>query len=194
MPLTHIPTQNFKTTTWSGGTTTELFIYPATANYQQRDFDFRISTAKVEVEQSDFTALPGYSRKLMVLEGAVTLSHQGHHSKKLYKFEVDEFEGDWKTTSKGRCVDFNLMTKTGINGSISGQALNEGNTLEKELDNKDQWFFLYLFTGKLELSFNANTVVVHKGDCVMIENESDVRLVVSAQSNCELVFAEVEFS
>ncbi len=194
MPLTHISAQDFKTTTWSGGTTTELFIYPATANYQKRDFDFRISTAKVEVEQSDFTSLPGYSRKLMVLEGAVTLNHEGHHSKKLYKFEVDEFEGDWKTTSKGRCVDFNLMTKAGINGSISGQVLIEGNTLKKELDIKDQWFFLYLLTGKLELSLNANTVIVNKGDCVMIENESNVRLVLSVQSNCELVIAEIEIS
>ncbi len=194
MPFTHIPAQDFNTTTWSGGTTTELFIYPGTANYQNRDFDFRISTASVEVEQSDFTALPGYSRKLMVLEGVVTLNHEGHHSKKLYKFDVDEFEGAWKTTSKGRCIDFNLMTKTGISGSISGQALNEGNTLEKELDNKDQWFFLYLLTGKLQLSLNANTEIVNKGDCVMIENESDVRLVLSAQSNCELVFAEGEIS
>ncbi len=43
-----------KISTWSGGTTTELFIYPEVAEYSERNFDFRISTATVEVEESNF--------------------------------------------------------------------------------------------------------------------------------------------
>jgi len=90
---------------WSGGTTTELFIYPPAANYAQRNFDFRLSTATVEMEKSEFTRLPGYARKLMVLAGETTLHHQHQHTKTLQKFAVDAFEGNWKTTAAGTCTD-----------------------------------------------------------------------------------------
>ena len=65
---------DFKTTEWSGGSTTELFIYPPTSNYESRNFDFRISSATVEIEQSNFTKLPEISRQLMVLKGIGKLS------------------------------------------------------------------------------------------------------------------------
>lgn len=191
MPITHIPAQNFKTTTWSGGTTTELFIYPATANYQQRDFDFRISTAKVEVQQSDFTSLPGYSRKLMVLDGTVVLSHENRHSKKLGKFEVDEFEGDWKTASAGKCTDFNLMTKAGITGSVSGETLKEGSVLNLEIGQQAKWYFLYLFSGSVEISFNGKTALVSKGGFVVFENPDNETLQITAKENSDLVFTEI---
>ena len=69
MEYSIITTDNFKTSGWSGGTTTELFIFPPTADYQQRNFQFRLSTATVEADRSDFTLLNGISRKLMVLSG-----------------------------------------------------------------------------------------------------------------------------
>jgi environmental stress-induced protein Ves len=40
------------TAKWSGGETTELFISPEGSSYKKRDFDFRLSTATVEVNQS----------------------------------------------------------------------------------------------------------------------------------------------
>jgi len=95
---------------WSGGTTTELFIFPLTSDYHKRNFQFRLSTATVEKDKSDFTRLIGISRKLMVLDGKITLNHKDHYSRQINKFDVDEFEGDWKTSSIGKCTDFNLMT------------------------------------------------------------------------------------
>lgn len=62
-----------QTSQWSGGSTTELFIYPPTAHYADRNFDFRISSASVTDEQSVFTALPSVSRTLMLLEGQMKL-------------------------------------------------------------------------------------------------------------------------
>ena len=76
----HTP-KDFKNTNWSGGTTTQLYIYPPTADYAKRNFKFRLSTAKVEAEKSDFTSLPGISRQLMILDGDLTITHQKHYSK-----------------------------------------------------------------------------------------------------------------
>ncbi|MDF1551007.1 MAG: HutD family protein, partial [Bacteroidales bacterium] len=104
MEFTIYKPEDFKTSTWSGGTTTQLFIYPSSADYLKRNFDFRISTAKVTVAKSDFTSLPEISRKIMILEGEITIQHQNRYSKQLKKFDIDEFEGDWKTSAIGTCT------------------------------------------------------------------------------------------
>ena len=54
---------------WSGGTTTQLAIFPFDAKYEDRNFIFRISTAKVHHEHTVFSSLKGFSRSLMILEG-----------------------------------------------------------------------------------------------------------------------------
>lgn len=103
---------------WSGGTTTQLAIWPPDADYKQRNFKWRLSSARVDLEESTFTSLPGIHRLIMILEGQVRLVHEGHREITLNAFEQDSFEGDWKTTSFGKCVDFNLMTTEGCQGCI----------------------------------------------------------------------------
>jgi len=51
-----------KTSKWSGGTTTQLAIYPEDADYGKRNFTWRLSTATVEAAESVFTSLPGIDR------------------------------------------------------------------------------------------------------------------------------------
>ena len=53
---------DFVTSTWSGGTTTQLAIAPEGAVYAERSFLWRVSSATVELETSDFTPLPDYNR------------------------------------------------------------------------------------------------------------------------------------
>ena len=104
---------------WAGGTTPQLAIGPEGADYAARRFDWRISTARVERDESDFTPLPGIRRILMVLEGSVYLTHDGVREIDLAPFEQDVFEGAQRTRSHGRCVDFNLMTAEGWTGSVT---------------------------------------------------------------------------
>ena len=59
------------TGTWAGGTTTQLAIGPEGADYASRRFEWRISSARVDLDASDFTPLPGFRRILMILEGNV---------------------------------------------------------------------------------------------------------------------------
>ncbi len=104
---------------WSGGTTTELAIYPVSANYKQGNYLWRLSTATVEVETSLFSALPGITRTLMLLDGNMVLRHAGHHEARLRPFDQDQFDGGWTTHSQGRGRDFNLMCAAGVQGDLA---------------------------------------------------------------------------
>lgn len=98
---------------WSGGTTTQLAIFPPEAVYARRDFLWRISSAAVELEESDFTALPDYERLISTLAGEIVLSHNGGPELRLEPFRVHAFSGADATHSLGRCTDFNLMLRRG---------------------------------------------------------------------------------
>jgi environmental stress-induced protein Ves len=113
------------TGTWAGGTTTQLAIWPPDADYGLRNFKWRMSSARVDLEESPFTALPGVHRLIMILEGRVRLVHEGHHETTLDAFDQDAFEGEWHTLSYGRCVDFNLMLTVGCEGRIEVLKRNE---------------------------------------------------------------------
>lgn len=112
-----IQPKDFKTTEWSGGTTTELFIYPEGSDFKSRDFEFRLSIATINIEVSDFNPLPDIDRTLLLLEGELELIHEGHHRTKLKPLEQDSFSGSWQIHCIGTGTDFNLMTK-GCKGSI----------------------------------------------------------------------------
>jgi len=114
------------TGTWAGGTTTQLAIWPPSADYGLRNFKWRMSSARVDLEESSFTALPGVHRLLMILEGRVRLIHEGRRETTLDAFDQDAFEGEWHTLSCGRCVDFNLMMTAGCEGGLQALKGNGG--------------------------------------------------------------------
>ena len=108
-----IKKDQYKVSTWSGGTTTEIFLAPRNGSYAERRFDFRISSATVDLEESDFTPLEGVKRFLTILEGEMDLTFRETEIRKvnLKPYEVVEFMGDVPTYSVGKAKDFNLMLK-----------------------------------------------------------------------------------
>lgn len=117
--------QQQATSNWSGGTTTQIAIYPKDAVYSERNFKWRLSSAVVELEESVFTSLPGIHRLIMVLEGEMRLEHEGHHTVLLKPFDQDSFSGDWTTKSFGKVRDFNLMMAAGCTGQLTPFALED---------------------------------------------------------------------
>lgn len=111
--LRKLTTGDYVVSAWSGGTTTQLAIHPPEAKYADRDFLWRISSATVELEESDFTALPDYDRLIATLQGDIVLTHNGGEALTLHPFEVHAFSGADATHSVGRCTDFNLMLRRG---------------------------------------------------------------------------------
>lgn len=104
---------SYKVSQWSGGSTTEIFLAPRDGSYAERRFDVRISSATVELEESDFTPLEGVKRYLTILEGTMELTFQEEPQRQvvLQPYEVVEFLGDVPTHSVGTARDFNLMLK-----------------------------------------------------------------------------------
>ncbi|WP_055667750.1 HutD family protein [Desnuesiella massiliensis] len=164
---------------WSGGTTTELLIYPEDAKYSHRNFKWRISSAKVEIEESIFTHLPGIERVIMVLEGELELHHEGHHSIKIKEFQKDRFSGDWITKSYGMVTDFNLMMSSGCRGELHSISLPAGqvkeihtsNFNEKDFSNITEVFYCVGGVVDIFVKDNAN-IYLNKGDLLQITRES----------------------
>ncbi|MBK6834471.1 MAG: HutD family protein [Bacteroidetes bacterium] len=176
-----------KISTWSGGTTTELFIYPEEAEYSERNFDFRISTATVEVEESNFTQLPGYKRILMILQGELFIEHKNQHNKILQQYQCDEFHGEWETKAKGKVVDFNLMMKVGWNGSLSIDTLS-ADANKSYLYNESKFIGLYLLEGSLI----ANDQLLNQKDFLLFENKTvGDKINITSNENCKFVLVKV---
>lgn len=107
------------TSTWAGGTTTELWILPEDGNYALRDFQARISSATVRLKESDFTALPGIIRYITPLSGGFTLSHPDGKTVTMSPFDAPyRFDGGAATHCLGKATDFNLMLK-GVDGCMT---------------------------------------------------------------------------
>jgi environmental stress-induced protein Ves len=155
-----------KTTSWSGGYTTELFIHPETSHFKEGNYNFRLSTATVEIDKSTFTALPDVKRTLMVLEGEMKLIHEGQYSKLLRPYDTDQFLGGWNTTSVGKCVDFNLMCKGDIEGQLTHKSMMQ-NSIQK-IKLHGELNFLYIFKGFLEYqgdNYNEGDLLTFKEQC-----------------------------
>jgi environmental stress-induced protein Ves len=110
---------------WAGGRTTELFIYPRSAKLADRDFDIRVSSATVELDESEFSRFPGYVRHITPLAGEMKLVHSARYVATLRAPSVDIFDGSWTTRSFGRCTDFNLIHKPEWTGRIGALSTSE---------------------------------------------------------------------
>ena len=120
-----IKPEEFVTGAWAGGTTTQLAIYPPDASYADRNFIFRLSSATVDTEQSEFTHLPDYDRWLMIFEGRARLVHDSEKEVTLNPYECDAFDGGISTVSFGRVTDYNLMLRKGGTGYMKAIGLDE---------------------------------------------------------------------
>jgi environmental stress-induced protein Ves len=191
MKLYILASHDFPISVWSGGTSTELFIYPPNSNYALRDFQFRLSTATVDIEESDFTSLPGVSRKLMILDGEIDISHDDLPARKLKKFEVENFTGDRKTRSKGKCKDFNLMTQGNTVGELWSAHLTTNQIQTIQISIEVDFFFCYVNGGNVHFENETNALQASKRDLLVIQNPADSFLTIKCSEDADLVFVEI---
>lgn len=169
-----IKNDKFIKSNWSGGTTTELMIYPKDSKYSMRNFLFRLSSAKVSLEESTFTNLPGIDRIIMIIDGEMTLFHEGHHSIKLKPFEQDSFKGEWTTKSKGRVTDFNLMMAKGCSGKLEVLSLEKSESKNFAFENIHENYnkithAFYIIDGNIEVNTKSNEkLVLEKNDLLTV--------------------------
>lgn len=161
-----ISPQDWKVSSWSGGTTSELYIHPKDASFKKGNYSLRISIATVEVEKSTFTPLVDVDRVLTVLEGEIELIHEGHHSAILKQYDQDVFSGDWLTKSFGKVRDFNVMTK---NNEVETNVLKlSKNEILKV--NKNEFYFI------AEGNVVLNKQKLEKNTSFIPENDDQIQI------------------
>ena len=170
MTITHITPADFVSSQWSGGATHQLAIAPEGAVYADRDFLWRLSSATVNLEESDFTALPDYDRYIATLEGSIRVSHDGGEPMTLDPYAVHLFDGGAATKSWGRCTDFNLMLRKGkCAGSLAALQLAEGacSTIPCALEGADT-LLVYCGRGSAVLHAAEGSFPFAQGEAVLI--------------------------
>lgn len=163
---------------WSDGTTTQLYIYPENELYENRNFIFRISSAKVDLEESTFTKLPNIKRRIMILDGRLKLIHENHHSITLEKFQQDTFYGDWNTKSYGKVIDFNLMLNENADGIIEYINLENEKIINIYKDDKynNTTEVFYCVRGKINISINNERGQLKAGDVAIIKDIHNLKI------------------
>ncbi len=192
------------TSTWSGGTTTQLAIYPKDSEYKAQNFMWRLSSANVDVEESTFTSLPGIWRHIMIIDGEMALQHEGHHSTLLKPYEQDSFNGGWTTKSIGRAKDFNLMLSKGCKGELEaifvGKGLQIGTAVylpDTDLMNSADVF--YCAAGDISITLNDNqTYGLYQGDLMLLyamksEKSTNIDVKGSSQSDAVVIRAKISY-
>ena len=159
--------KDYVASVWSGGTTTQLLIAPEGAHYAARDFLWRVSSATVELDESDFTPLPEYERLIATLRGGITLMHNGGAPICLQPYEVHAFSGGDRTHSTGRCTDFNLMLRRGqAEGSMEAVFLGAGEERAFTAEDAVQTL-LYAAEGACTVTIGAERVALLHGESLL---------------------------
>lgn len=112
MNIEIIDQQNYLTTSWSGGSTTQLYILPTGLSVKD-DFDLRISSATVCSGESEFSDFSGYKRFLTILQGGMFIKHADCPEQYLTQLQPLFFDGATPTYSRAEqdVVDFNIIWK-----------------------------------------------------------------------------------
>lgn len=195
MSIKIIKRQEQQTSEWSGGTTTQLYIFPEESSYLDKTFNFRISSAKVEVEESTFTKLEGISRDIMVLDGELKLMHNGRYSKLLKQFSTEQFQGDWDTISQGKVIDFNLMTRGENKGSINHINLAKDNTSILEVNKNYNVIAIYPYTGEIRINYQNKVLDLEEKDmAVFFIREKNIHnsLNITSIRNSDIIISKIK--
>jgi hypothetical protein len=184
--------------TWAGGTTTQISIYPEKSEYEKRDFIWRISSANIEQEQTKFTDLPDFDRILMVLEGEVVLSHEAERISRLSQFQQDRFGGEGSTNSFGKIKDFNVMYRKGADAYLEIIDLKEGITnLTEENHLSDKYSyessFFYCIGEFSIIVVNGTEYFLKMGDTLEINGEMQQQLEIGVMGTGKIIHGIIRF-
>lgn len=174
---------------WSGGKTHQIYIHPPGAWCADRDFIFRVSSAAVELDESDFTPLPDYRRYLSVLEGNVTLPIGEHKPLVLLPHEIAAFDCADKIRSQGRYTDFNLMLRK---GACDGRlyALHLARKASEPLPENGM-MILYCARGAVKLTGRNADQYCTQGKSLVVKEQVE-GLSLEALKDAALLIAEID--
>lgn len=165
--ITLLKSNDFQVSDWSGGKTKQLYLSPPTGHYSKRDFDYRLSTATVELAESQFSDLSGFHRILMSLDHTLHLHNASRQEKTvLAPFTPYFFEGSDSITSRGTCTDFNLI----YSDHYQGQMLTISDREELSQDEAIQ--FIYALSDLRVTGTGLPSLNLETGQLLIVEKET----------------------
>lgn len=193
MKIQTISSKDYIVNNWSGGSTTQMCIFPVNSTLSERNFLWRISSASFTSTSSKFSDFSGYQRYLLALEGRLSVTHNGLYKKDLKPYEVEYFLGSWDTDSTNSldCRDFNFIVKEGLESKLS--ILSESDEYIPKRNGKlcifsVSDFQIELYTDSMEIvSFQANSLAIIEEEDKF--NKLSVKMAVSPVIVCEVIEA-----
>jgi environmental stress-induced protein Ves len=160
---------------WSGGLTYEYMIYPQTANYADRDFLFRISSATIEKTPSEFTKFNGYYRYLVMLDNSLDIEF--NNQKKIYKkHEIMEFKSDDEVTSYTKGIDFNWM--------VSEKIRHHKLKITSRNQNYNAEIIILFSLETTVITINEKPYNLNPYDLLVIENPEKENIMIYSSTEC----------
>ena len=181
--ITVLNEENYTTSEWSGGKTTQMYIHPKNSIYKNLDFKWRISSATVELEESDFTELKDVHRFITTLDNELKLTHDYENFIVLKPFEIYEFDGTIKTHSYGKVKDFNLMLSNGATGRLENLLIDKEFLLR--LSNKSrskQYEVFFTYNEPLSFIIEGEKIVLNLNELLIIKLDSDDKFDININS------------
>ncbi|QCX34412.1 hypothetical protein FDN13_12285 [Caloramator sp. E03] len=172
-----IKRENQITAKSNGGITKEIYIYPESSKYSNRDFVWSLSIFTLEEEEFIFEDLPNYERYIMPINGQLKLEHKGYYRTKLMPFESDWSLGEWITYGKGKSVNFSLVLAKGLKGCIDSLKIKDGIYVDDMIWNGDKEFkreakALYCCNEGFSVEFNNYQYSLNAGEMLLIIGDS----------------------
>ena len=190
MDWTLIKKDKYVVSEWSGGTTTQLAIFPESAVYADRDFIWRLSSAEVLTPESDFTPLPDYDRLISVVSGARDLKVSGRERVTLKPLQVLAFDGAVSTKSWGLCRDFKLMTRKGkCRGSLKTFELSAGSSAvwtpdAGTVDADGRCVHLAIYCARGEILLPEDGVAAHESELLLCRSGAYASIPLRSKTRC----------
>ena len=160
MKITHLEAEKIQATSWAKGKTSEYYIYPENADYQNKDFLFRVSSATIDESPARFTLFIGYTRYLAMLDSTLDISI--NRNRNTYKInELIKFQSEDDVISYSTGKDFNLMLKEDIS--------NHNVELTHGFFTINNDFVVVFAINACEVFIKNDHYSLNKNDCLIIE-------------------------
>ena len=179
--ITLLKSNDFQVSDWSGGKTKQLYLSPPTGHYGKREFDYRLSTATVELAESQFSDLSGFHRILMSLDHTLHLHNASRQEETvLAPFTPYFFEGSDSITSRGTCTDFNLIYSDHYQGQMLAISDRE------ELSQDEAIQFIYALSDLMVTGIGLPSLNLETGQLLIVEKdaqETELRIMFSSNQS-----------
>lgn len=163
--------EEFITSNWSGGTTSQIYIDPKDSNVSEKNFDFRISSATCDLEKSEFTPYGEFTRYITPITGDLKLNNNGENIN-LNPYEVYCFDGGNDVISKGKVRDYNLIVRKNKKGCMYSKKIEDE---EYFITAKARKVIIFNYDSEIEYKYENKSENFEKFSAIELDKNEEIK-------------------